>query len=186
MLSNIYKSSLIAAFTLALSGCAGHVYTVVNPTLTEKDTKVEGIITYPQTGVYELYKLTRYFNKDKNTTTEKCEPEYSTEYAVRTDYDHPQIVRYSPGLFENNSFALTLQSGVIASVDTTSDTTEAFKEVASILNSAIPRILKSTPERVPKIASNPPCNAGKRLVNVYRAPAGLPFDQMQEEINKER
>lgn len=185
MISSIYKSSLIAAFTLALSGCAGHVYTIINPPLDQNNTKIEGIITYPQIGVYELYKLTRYFNKDNNTTSSECAPEYLTEHAVRTDYNHPQFVGYSPGLFENNTFALTLKEGAIASVNTTSNTTDAFKEVASILKTVIPTIFKSTPESVIE-TPNPPCNAGKRLVDVYRAPAGLPFDKMQEDIDNKR
>lgn len=185
MLTNIYKLSLIAVFSLALSSCAGHVYTIVNPSLDQNNTKIEGIITYPQIGVYELYKLTRYFNKDNNTTTDKCEPEHLTEYAVRADYNHPQFVGYSPGLFENNTFTLTLKDGAIASVNTTSNTTDAFKEVTSILKTVIPTIFKSTPESVIE-TPNPPCNAGKRLVDVYRAPAGLPFDQMKKDIKEER
>lgn len=174
------KIILSITVILSLSGCTGKLYTIINPDLptdgntTEK--KIEGILTYSEVNVVELYKTTILVDEGGNqigTTTSgyQCIPKYKTEFSTRIDYSNPKIVVYEAGLFEFNTFAFTLEKGVLKSVNITSNPTAALPNIASVMP-----FFKA--QKDPVDEAKPLCNEGLRLVGIYKAPKIKSFRKM--------
>lgn len=174
MFAGISKHGFIAGAIITLGGCSGHVYTVVNPTLEGANTKVEGIITYPPVGVIEKYVYTTLTNKEGNiigssTDSEhKCMEKLFVKYAVRADYNNPQIVHYEPGIFEKNIFNIKLSDGMIGEMHAESDTTQAAGALIATAETVAGAVKGPS-----KISTKEPvqaCNSGEILVEIYKAP----------------
>lgn len=172
----------VVLFALGLTGCSGHLYTVVSPSLDGANKKVEGVITYQPVNVIELYKTTLLVD-DKSgnilgsSATGECVEDKKVKFSTRADYNKPFLVGYAPGLLERNKFGLTLKDGVVASVNTESDPTSGLKDLAAVLP-----FVKAPFGEIKLSAISPGgkplCNAGDKFIGLYSAPAILPFESM--------
>lgn len=178
-----YRASVIAVLIVTLiSGCSGHLYTVINPSLDGKDKKVEGIITYQPINVIELYKTTLLVDEKSGNVTGSsgngnCTEDKKIKFSTRADYNKPQLVGYAPGLLEKNKFGLTLKDGVVASVNSESDPTSALKDLATVLPFVKAPYAEITKGFLPP-SKKPLCNAGDKFLGLYSAPEILPFDNI--------
>jgi hypothetical protein len=179
-----YLSKLTTAVLVALglTGCSGHLYTVVSPSLDGKDKKVEGVITYQPVNVIELYKTTILVDEKSGNIlgtsgAGSCVEDRKVKFSIRADYSKPQLVGYSPGLLDKNKFGVTLKDGVIASVNSESDPTSGLKDLAAILP-----FVKAPYGEIKSSAvfveGKPLCNAGDKFIGLYSAPEILPYESM--------
>lgn len=182
--------SAFSAAWFALSGCGGHLQTDTDPKLTGKDTKVDGVITYPQINVIELYRTTLHVDPKSGNivaslAAKNCQATLVTRYAVRTDFSRPQVISYSPGFLDKNKFSVTLKDGVLASVNTESDPVSGLKDVAAVL----PFVRAPYAERSVSIAGadlgaapSPvlACNAGEKLLGVFATPEIQPYADLKK------
>lgn len=178
----ISKSIVVSLCVLSFTGCAGNLYTVINPTLSGTDKKVDGIITYQPVNVIELYKTTVYVDEKTGNATGSlsdggCIEVKKTKFSTRADYNKPQLVGYAPGILDKNKFTLTLKDGVIASVNSESDPTSALNDIATILP-FVKAPYAETKSALMQSVGKPLCNAGEKLIGLYMAPGVLPFEDM--------
>lgn len=177
-----YKLSVTVVLTLALGGCSGHLFTVINPSLTGDNKKVEGIITYQPVNVVELYKTTLLVDEKSgnvigSSANADCSEDKKIKFSIRADYNKPQLVGYAPGLLDKYKFGLTLKDGVIASINSESDPTSALKDLAAVLpfvKAPYGEITKAV--KIP--LGKPLCNAGDKFLGLYQAPEILPFGEL--------
>ena len=167
---------------ITLTGCSGHLYTVVNPSLEGTDKKVDGILTYQPVNVIELYKFVLLVDEKSGNVkgsleNGECLEDRKIKFSIRADYSRPQLIGYAPGLLDKNKFGLTLKDGVVASVNSESDPTSALKDLASVL----PFIKAPFGEIIPSFlpsSKKPLCNGGEKFIGLYLAPDILPFDKL--------
>ena len=159
-----------------LSGCSGKLYTIINPDLPAdgETKKIRGIVVYNSVNVIEIYQNRILVDESSGNQigtadTGECNPVYISKFSTRTDYSNPSVIVYEPGPFETNKFGVTLESGVLKSVNTESDPTKALKDIASLM----PYVAAEKSYFIGKKF----CNAGAKLVGVYKAPDILPYDQ---------
>ncbi len=172
--------SLSLIVTIVLTGCSGHLYTVINPDIGNSksvDKKIEGVLAYPVMDVIEVYETTALVDektKDIVAKAPNCVPERSSKFSTRADYSKPYQLKYEPGLFETNTFAVTLKDGVLASVNTSSDPSKSASAAAELL----PFVA------APKVAAVEPkkkfCNAQPKLVGVFVAPGVRPYSDIPD------
>lgn len=172
----------VVLFAFGLTGCSGHLYTVVSPSLDGPDKKVEGVITYQPVNVIELYKTTILVDEKSgnilgSSTTGGCVEDKKVKFSTRADYSKPQLVGYAPGLLDKNKFGIMLKDGVIASVNSESDPTSGLKDLAAVLPFVKAPYGEIKSSVLPP-EGKPLCNAGDKLIGLYSAPAILPFESM--------
>lgn len=172
------KIILSITVILSLSGCTGKLYTIVNPDLptdgntTEK--KIEGILTYSEVDVIELYETTILVDEKGTVKSgQKCIPEKTIKFSTRVDYSNPKIVVYEAGLFEYNTFKINLEKGVLTSVNTESNPAAALPNIASIMP-----FFKAPVEPDRNAKGELLCNAGLKLIGIYKAPKIQSFRKM--------
>ncbi|MBS3953555.1 MAG: hypothetical protein KGZ88_11450 [Methylomicrobium sp.] len=159
------KKAAFALIFLSLTGCSGTLYTV------KGNTKEEGVYTYPQITVIDVYEYTTFTNKDgevlaRKDGTPKCKPKYEDKIVVRTDYNAPPLrIYYDSALLEQFKFSVTLKDGVLESVNTesTPDRGETLKNLTSAAKDAA-SIAAAAPSQTPL------CNAEPRYYGTYKAP----------------
>ena len=170
------KHLMAVAVLFLLAGCNGKLYTIINPELPQKDEtkKIRGVLVYGTVNVIELYQNRILVDKSSGNQigtadTGECVPVYQMKFSTRTDYSNPSIIVYEPGLLETNKFGITLENGVLKSVNTESDPTEALENIATLM----PYVAAEKSAFIGKQL----CNAGPKFIGVYKAPDILPFEQ---------
>lgn len=119
--------ALIGIAAWLLVGCSGKVYTVKNP-LFDKENKTEGVlfygykvvdkpVTYDRIRNSKTGNITNSMYEDPNSE-KYCEPITVTGKEVVADYDTMYSIKYEPGLFETRKFAVSLDKGMLATVNT--------------------------------------------------------------------
>jgi hypothetical protein len=151
-----------------IAGCTGHLYMFEEPKFDAKG-KIDGIIVYlPQSWIV-TYETTQLVDKDGKIigSAEKktCSPVKDYEIVNVPDYSKKYAIVYKPGLLESSKFSLTLEKGVINSVnvDATSAAKETLETLAGILS-----VAKQAAAFAPKAEEAPPkaCNAGRKLIAI--------------------
>lgn len=161
----IIDKATYALIFLSVTGCSGNLYTV------KGNTREEGIYTYPQITVIDVYEYTAFTNKNgevlaEKDSTPKCKPKYEDKIVVRTDYNaSPMRVYYDSALLEQFKFSVTLKDGVLESVNTesTPDRGETLKNIATAA--------KDVASIATASAETPLCNAEPRYYGTFRAPS---------------
>ena len=155
-----------------LVGCTGHLYTVKNPDFPNGKGKTDGVIVYlPQAWVVTFNTI--QFIDENGEVSNKCNPETKYEFVTRPDYSTPYAIAYKPGLFETNTFSLTLEDGVLKTVNVTAtsaakETLEIIKETLGIAEQVASYAAKQEGQRLPW------CNAGKKIIAIE------PFSKYQQ------
>jgi len=162
-----------------LFACNGTLYTVLNPDLSTEQGKqktVEGVIAYQIVNVVELSKTTALVDKNKiilGKAPRACTPKLHYKLATRADYSKPYIIKYDAGLFETNSFGVTLDNGVLTAVNTSSDSSKAATSTSTLLPFVTaPKTTKLLPAGVPF------CNEQEVLVGIFKAPKIKEFKEI--------
>lgn len=122
----------------------------------------------------EVYETTALVDEKTKKITAKapsCVPEMSIKFDTRADYSAPYQVYYDPGLFETNTFGVTLKDGVLASVNTSSDPSKAATATASLLPFVAAPKVKAAVADIGKEF----CNAQPKLIGVFKAPDVRPY-----------
>jgi hypothetical protein len=172
-------NTFISTTLLLLSGCSGHLYTVLNPELGDPTTtelkEIEGILAYPVINVVEVYDtnvLVDEKTKEIVARAPDCVPERRAKFATRADYSDPYQLKYEPGLFETNTFAATLNNGVLASVNTSSDPSKSATVAAALLP------FVTAPKLATADVGKKFCNAQPKLIGVFEAPGVRPYEEI--------
>lgn len=168
---------LLPGAAFLLSGCAGRLYTDLNPDLNAKS--VEGVIVYEPTNVIELYEATTLVDKSTGKllgrAPDGCKASNVQKMATRVNFAKPMVIRYDPGFLDQNKFSIAFKdNGQLASVNSESAPGAALSELATVL----PFVLKDRTAAAAAPADAPvwdgvgkePCNAGERLIGVFQYP----------------
>jgi len=112
----------VAAVTVA--ACAGNIETRKLSEQDMTDTKhwVSGVIIYQPALFVEIQSKTTLVEggKLKGSSADNppaCVPVQAEKTVALPDLKNPYQIRYSPGLFDSNTFGVTLQTGTLASVN---------------------------------------------------------------------
>ncbi|MBV8534233.1 MAG: hypothetical protein JO128_01495 [Alphaproteobacteria bacterium] len=112
----------VAAITVA--ACAGDIETRKLSPEAMANTKdwVAGVIIYQPALFVEIQSKTTLVDggKLKGSSADNppaCVPVQSEKTVALPDLKNPYQIRYSPGLFDSNTFGVTLQTGTLASVN---------------------------------------------------------------------
>ncbi|WP_324780639.1 hypothetical protein [Thiobacillus sedimenti] len=164
-----------------MSGCTGHVYTVIKPVFPPEGQRVQGVIVYPPVNVLDVYKTTALIEEGSGkilgtADAKKCVPQNKVKFAVRADFSKPMIVGYEPGVFEKNKFSVTLKDGLLASVNSDSDPSSALKDLAEFMP-----FVRAPYDKKPAMSEigegQVYCNAGETYLGTYLAPEFLPVEK---------
>ncbi len=153
-----------------LAGCAGKVYTVVDPK-PDAHGRIEGIVIYqPRTLISEFETTHLQDEKGKiigSAADGKCDPVPSYEIIYAPDYGKKYAISYQAAPFETKKFSLELDRGVLTKLnnDSTSVAKEALDVVQGIIGTG-KEIAKAIPKVIPAPEEKPPCNAGKSKVRL--------------------
>lgn len=181
------KLILTVIVFIALSGCNGKIYTVMNPKLDLIDkngkpitTKVEGVIAYQIVNVIELYEYRALVDKTSGIilgeAPDKCTPDKLRIFTIRADYNKPYMIKYDPGFLDTYKFSLSLENGVLTSVNAESDPSKTIAAMAQLISSASKAAtLTFTPE------STKFCNAKPKFIGLYKAPNIESYDKMPKD-----
>ena len=123
-----FMKIVILISVLLISGCSGTIYTVKNPKFV--DGKTKGVLFYGYKPVEKKVLFDRIRHPKTGYIThsmyavpdskEYCSPNVITKKVIEADYDTVYALKYEPGLFETNKFAVTLEKGTLASVNSES------------------------------------------------------------------
>lgn len=159
------KKSIIVAFFF-LSGCTGQIYTIDNPTPDSKG-RIKGIPFYGYKTISKPITLDRIIHdKTGNITNsayaqpgsrEYCQPVKASVNEVVADYSKPKTIYLSWSLFEIRKFGVTLDKGMLASVNSESTpgprvATEMLQDIVGvreILKGGGQKSLDGTPSIAP-------------------------------------
>ncbi len=123
------KAMIALVSAVLLVGCTGKLYTVKNPAF-DSNGKTEGILFYGYKMEDKKVLLDRIRHEktgdithsayaDKSTP-EYCLPVVTVEKVAVADYSQPYAVQYKAALFESRKFGVTLDKGMLASVNSES------------------------------------------------------------------
>ena len=180
----MYKLTLMTLI-FVLVGCSGKLYTIVKPDIDSKtNQKINGVLFYRSMNVIELYKTTVLVDKESGNrlgaAPESCKADHKLKFSTRTDYASPNIIVYEPGLLETNKFGVTLDKGALTGVNVESTPTSLSTQISEL----IPYF--KAPKAGTQAESSyttPFCNAGTKLIGVYKAPDIKSFDEYQNDTN---
>lgn len=182
--------------TLLVTGCGGRVETrkLSDDAMNNTEKRITGVIIYQPAVFAEMSLKTTYAVNGKPAGSSKdnppaCTPVPSERAVALPDLKNPYIVTYSPGLFDSNTFGVTLQSGMLVGVNSNSTAPPNSGASASTPLGAIPiptplGIPLSAPaptggnatlpifNRIADNANLPACNDGPMIVGYRRL--GLP------------
>jgi hypothetical protein len=119
------KTALVLALTgAAVAGCSGVIETrkVTPEAMNNTDDWVKGVIIYQPALFAEISSKTTLVEggKLKGSSADKppaCVPVQSEKTVALPDLKNPYQIRYSPGLFDSNTFGVQLQLGTLTSVN---------------------------------------------------------------------
>lgn len=122
------KAIILSISIIFLSACSGTIYTVKDPKFSEGVT--EGVLFYGYKPVEKDVLFDRIRHKktgdishsmyEKPGSSKYCAPHVIKKKVIEADYDTVYAVKYKPGWFETNKFAVTLESGTLKSVNSES------------------------------------------------------------------
>lgn len=108
----------------ALAGCSGKIETrrLSPEAMADTDHWVAGVIIYQPALFVEVSSKTTLVEggKLKGSSADNppaCVPSQSEKTVALPDLKNPYQIRYSPGLFDSNTFGVTLQLGTLGSVN---------------------------------------------------------------------
>jgi hypothetical protein len=178
VLSRRLKMLLSITRVLALTiiivqyGCSGQVYTI------DGSGKSPGVRVYtPVLVIEESVNTAAIDGTGKVVATRDgsvgatCHPTLVQKIATYPDFTKPYYLAYEAGILEKYEFALTLENGVLKSVNTKSepDRGETLKNLVAAAKDAA-TLAKAT---VP--GGTPPCTSLPVLKDVYRYPELKPY-----------
>lgn len=119
------KTALVLAVAAAtLAGCSGVIETrkLTPQAMNNTDDWIKGVIIYQPAMFVEISSKTTLTEggKLKGSSADNppaCVPAQSEKTVALPDLKNPYQIRYSPGLFDSNTFGVTLQLGTVASVN---------------------------------------------------------------------
>ena len=148
--------NVILLSCILISACSGTIYTVKNPQFVDGQTK--GVLFYG----YKPVEIKVLFDRIRNSKTGDitnsmyavpnsngyCSPNVITKKIIEADYDTVYSVKYEPGLFETNKFAVTLEKGTLASVNSESTpgvktAVESLQGIASLRENILDGFVKA-------------------------------------------
>lgn len=123
------KLILVLAYLSVLYGCSGHIYTIKDPII-KPNEKVKGIPFYGHKMENKTVVLDRIRHSktgditnsayENPNSTKYCKPDKRIDKVVVVDYSKPYYIYYEPGLFESKKFGVTLDKGMLVSVNSES------------------------------------------------------------------
>jgi uncharacterized protein YxeA len=155
---------IISIIYLLMVGCTGSVYTVENPKL-DKDGRIKGILVYGYKIVPKKTTLDRVRNPqtgeithsayEKKGSNDYCEPDVKIDNVAVADYSKPYAIQYDSSLFEISKFGVTLDKGMLASVNSESTpgpkaAVESLQALASLREDVLNGYVESSSSLVAK------------------------------------
>lgn len=136
------KTALVlGVLGLVLVGCAGEIETrkLSDKDMADTEHWISGIIIYQPALFVEISSKTTLIQNGrlKGSSADNppaCVPVQSEKTVALPDLKDPYQIRYAPGLFDSNTFGVTLQTGVLASVN--GDPAGALKGAGAALGGA--------------------------------------------------
>lgn len=159
---------VLSVTTFFLAGCTGAVVTTRNPRIVD-GVPVKGILYYgykivEKKGILDRIRQTKtgeitHSMYEPVDSTKYCEPVVVVEYVPVADYTNPYVIHYEPALFETRKFAVTLDKGMLASVNSEStpghkSAVEALQVLSSVREDVLDGIQKQSDSSVDKIMAN--------------------------------
>src|SRR5262249_44147682 len=118
------KAAIVLAGALAIGACSGSVST---QRLTEKmqsdpQGKVSGIVYYPPALFAEVTLKTALVRDGKligrsGESPPACNDVTAEKVVMLPDLKNPHTIQYQPGMFETNTFGVSLKDGMLAAVN---------------------------------------------------------------------
>jgi hypothetical protein len=109
---------------VAVAGCSGNIETrkLSQERMTDTEHWVSGVIVYQPALFVEISSKTTLIEggKLKGSSADNppaCVPVQAEKTVALPDLKNPYQIRYDPGLFDSNTFGVTLQTGTLASVN---------------------------------------------------------------------
>jgi hypothetical protein len=159
-------------------GCSGNLYTIDDP-VNKDSVKLPGIRVYTPVLVIEESVNTAVIDdtgkvvatRDKSVGAE-CYPTKVQKIATYPDYTRPYYLVYDSGVLEKYDFAVTLEKGVLTSVNMKSDPDrgETLKNLVAAAKDAATIAAAVAPP-----AGIAPCTSLPVLKDVYRYPELKPY-----------
>lgn len=152
------KSIGVFLVIASLYGCNGTIYTVENPKV-DSEGRIEGVLVYGYKIVTKNISLDRIRNQVTGEIThsaykakgsaEYCEPDMRTENMTVADYSKPYAIQYDAGFFETSKFGVTLDKGMLASVNSESTpgpktAVESLQALASLREDVLNGFVKAS------------------------------------------
>jgi hypothetical protein len=150
-----------------LAGCAGKIYTIIEPQL-EPKMRIDGVIVYQPKPLVLVIETTHAQDKDGNIIGSgdngTCKPVRSFEITSVPDYTKPYVVGYDPAPFESKKFSLELEKGVITKIN--NESTSAAKEVLDVFQGILGTFKEISTKAAVVLTKEavPVCNVGKKII----------------------
>jgi hypothetical protein len=153
------------------TGCAGNLYTYVDPK-PDHHGRIKGVIVYqPRTLVLE-YQTTHFQDESGkiagSSDEGKCIPIPSYEIIDAPNYGKMHTIYYDASPLETKKFSVELEKGILTKVN--SESTSAAKEALDVVQGIIgtaKEIAGTIPKvRQPPAGQIPACNIGKKVVGL--------------------
>ena len=114
----------LGVVAIVVAGCAGHIEMrkLSDKRMADTEHWVSGVIVYQPALFVEISAKTALIEngKLKGTSADSppaCVPVQSEKTVALPDLKNPYQIRYEPGLFDSNTFGVSLQTGVLATVN---------------------------------------------------------------------
>lgn len=122
--TGVRTGAVFGLVAIAVAGCAGDIEMRKVSDKEMADTKhwMPGVIVYEPALFVEISAKTTLIEggKLKGSSADNppaCVPVQSEKTVALPDLKNPYQIRYDPGLFDSNTFGVTLQTGVLAGVN---------------------------------------------------------------------
>jgi hypothetical protein len=165
------KHYVVLMILILLTGCAGNLYTYVDPE-PDSNKRIKGVVVYQPRTLTLKYETTHFQDESGkiigSSDEGKCVPIPSYEIIYAPDYGKRYTIFYDAGPFETKKFSLELDKGVLTKLnyESTSTAKEALDVLQGILGTA-KEIAGTIPKAIPTPGEGkPPCNVGKKIVSL--------------------
>jgi hypothetical protein len=154
---------------LVLSACSGQVHTqrLTDDALTDTEHQIKGVVIYQPAMFAEMSLKTMLVTNGKavgsaSDNPPACSPVPFEKTVTLPDLKTPYRISYDPGLFESNKFSISVNNGILASINgDTHPTASTSSSSPSLFSAPIP-----TPLGIPLNAGPGPWGAAPNLRNV--------------------
>ncbi len=163
------RIGLVVICTLIGGGCVGSIYSERNPTIRDAEP-FRGILFFQPIPVLVTYATNQLIAGSPKVVVgsapDACTPVTTEKLEEIPDYTTPYRIYYEPGLLESGKFSVTLEQGVVKTVNSAYvpgtqeliDLTSAAAELAAAVG---PLAVVPSPG-----APLPPCNSGSTIVGI--------------------